>query len=130
MKGELVPFELALKLKEKGYPQNFSRRKSIIAPSYHYYNSKGLVDGAVDDDGFVAYASAPLIFQVLKWLREEKNIHIAVDIMKAYPAGNLIYWGYNIVLVDKYEVYHHDWNSDPYEEAALSGIEYVLDNLI
>jgi hypothetical protein len=66
----------------------------------------------------------------LKWLREEKKIHVEIDIMKAYPEAKLIYWGYNIVLIDKYEVYHFEWNSNSFEQAALAGIEYVIDNLI
>lgn len=132
MKGELVPFELVLKLKEKGYPQNFGRRKSIFAPSYRYYNSKGLVDGAVDDDGLVAYASAPLIFQVLKWLREEKDIHISTT-----PYINEDYelkWLYNVIIIKVSNVctftekQGRDFTSS--DEAALAGIEYTLDHLI
>jgi hypothetical protein len=74
--------------------------------------------------------SAPTISQVLSWLRKEKNIHVDIDIMKPYPAAKLIYWGYKIVLIDKCEVYHFEWNSNSFEQAALAGIEFVLDNLI
>ena len=52
---DFVTFEIAKKLKEKGYPQNFSRRKSIKAASYHYYNFKGEIDGSVDDNHWVFF---------------------------------------------------------------------------
>jgi hypothetical protein len=127
---EFVAFEIAKKLKEKKFPQHWS--------DYHYVLENE------DDDFFevgekypkdiiyehIATIAAPTISQVLKWLREEKKIHVNIDIIKAYPAAKLIYWGYNIVLIDKYEVYHFEWNSNSYEEAAFAGIEYVLDNLI
>lgn len=129
MNEDFVPYELAVKLKEKGFDE----------PCYGYYYCNGGNDsfevcGNGDRDFLnsknLYRVAAPTISQVLKWLREEKKIHIAVDIMKAYPAANIIKWGYNVVLIDKYEVYHHDWNSDSYEQATLVGIEYVLDNLI
>jgi hypothetical protein len=130
---EIVTFELSKKLKENGFPQ----RPDYFHHSSYYewdglrkihplYNVNVWFDPCTNRDNLYF---APTISQVLKWLRDEKKIHVEIDIMKAYPEAKLIYWGYNIVLIDKYEVYHFEWNSNSYEEAALAGIEYVLDNL-
>jgi len=124
---EIVTFELAKKLKEKGFPQKTAGRYTMIDCFYHEDGKLFFNGGACDVNE--AY-TAPTISQVLKWLREEKNIHVAIDIMKAYTEAKLIYWGYNIVLIDKYEVYHFEWNSNSFEQAAIAGIEYILDNLI
>jgi hypothetical protein len=130
---DFVTFETAVKLKEKGFPQS---------PDYFNYNNYYEWDGLrkihplynvniwFDNINKKNLYFAPTISQVLKWLREEKEIHVEIDIMKAYPEAKLIYWGYNIVLIDKYEVYHFEWNSNSFEQAALTGIEYVLNNLI
>jgi hypothetical protein len=124
---EIVSFELAKKLKEKGFPQKTAGRYNMIDCFYHEDGKFFFNGGACDVNE--AY-TAPTISQVLKWLREEKKIHVEIDIMKAYPEAKLIYWGYNIVLIDKYEVYHFEWNSNSFEQAALAGIEYVLNNLL
>ena len=124
---EFVSFEIAKKLKEKGFPQKTEGRYNML-DCFYYEDGKLYSHGGACDVN-EAY-TAPTISQVLKWLREEKNIHVAIDIMKAYTEAKLIYWGYNIVLIDKYEVYHFEWNSNSFEQAAIAGIEYILDNLI
>ena len=68
--------------------------------------------------------NAPTISQVLKWLREEK-IHIVIN----FDGG--MDWYYQIALygLTTYEKEsEHKYNS--YEQAALAGIEYVLNKLI
>lgn len=129
MKEDFVGYDLAVKLKEKGFDE----------PCYGYYHLNGGDDSfeLCGNDSFDFLNSlnrfriaSPFISQALKWLREEKKIHVEIDLMKAYPEAKLTYWGYNIVLIDKYEVYHFEWNSNTYEQAALAGIEYVIDNLI
>lgn len=125
--SDFVTFELAKKLKEKGFPQKTAGRYNMI-DCFYYEDGKMFFHGGACDVN-EAY-TAPTISQVLKWLREEKKIHVNIDIMKSYPGAKLIYWGYNIVLIDKYEVYHFEWNSNSFEQAALAGIEYVLNNLL
>lgn len=75
----------------------------------------------------------PLISQVLDWLRTEKNIDIViypVDADVAFMGGEYILSVYNCGKRD-YKIhnnnidYHAKW-----EDAAVTGIEYVLDNLI
>jgi hypothetical protein len=70
---------------------------------------------------------APTISQVLKWLREEKCLHIEIQ----YIFSEETIWDFEVVLIGSYERW---WNEseplDSYEQAAIAGIEYVLDNLI
>lgn len=125
MKEDLVPFELAVKLKENGfdYKCHYCYKNSIIMsqcsePLNHNVDA-------------VIY-SAPTISQVLKWLREEKKIYIEI----------FLYDGKYSCLVKDItricdDLFHKCLNEDTddeeyatYEQAALAGIEYVLDNLI
>ena len=128
---DFVPFELAKKLKEKGFPQHITD-DAYIVDNYgeDEYNIGDrlpipLIPDYMDD------AAAPTISQVLKWLREEKKIHIMIDF---WPAGysaeifteigkdrNSFCWERYIDECDYY---------DSYELAALAGVEYCLDNLI
>lgn len=59
-------------------------------------------------------------------MREEKRLHIAIDIW-----GRT--WGYDIIELTSgnslhWTAYREDIKS--YEDAALDGIEYIMDNLI
>ena len=125
---KIVPFKIAQNLKEKGF--------SI--PS-------GEVIGKYDSDGvyhsqlYINFTEtmdskeiiAPTISQVLKWLREEKKIYIMINFWPGGYCGeifteigkdrNSFCWEKYINECDYYETY---------EQAALAGIEYVLDNLI
>lgn len=134
MNEGFVPFELAKKLQEKGfdceYPFAMYDKYEQFCPLYssdkYYFR--------IDD--FVKHAFiAPTISQALKWLREEKNIHIEF-VAAAY--------GYNYIVSDtpekggtdrhcsaiKYEGPNDGGAWDEYEAAAIAGIEYCLDNLI
>ena len=76
----------------------------------------------------------PQIYQVLDWLRTEKEIDIVI-----YPIdASTIYMGGEKYILS---IYHHakrdykihHYNIDKYvkwEDAAVAGIEYVIDNLI
>ena len=131
---EIVSFEIAKKLKEKGFPQHITDEAYIVDNYGEDECDIGdrlpipLIPDYTDD------VAAPTISQVLKWLREEKEIDIVI-----YPIdGNTVFMGgekYILsVYINKKRDYklHHD-NIDKYvkwELAALAGIEYVIDNLI
>lgn len=71
------------------------------------------------------------IWQVLKWLREEKKIHIIVEIADSgwyYTIYPNIRWEDGKLKSDKYIMSFK--NKSSFELAVLAGIEYVLDNLI
>ena len=139
---DFVTFEIAKKLKEKGftckYPFGMYNESGSYCPlttssdyvtcesgykyrCYYDYND-------FDENDFIA----PTISQVLKWLREEKLILIGLSPMQEYDGNEMIEWCSTIYKADKQggmswmeELYY-----ESYEQAALAGIEYILDNLI
>ena len=128
---DFVSFELAKKLKEIGF----------LVKCFAFYTTVGILHCVESEGAHETYldlmetnnfgrghcVDAPLICQVLKWLREEKKIHVAIG----YSGETE--WRYVIVFLgDKYfenpNIIHKHFNS--YESAALAGIEYILDKLI
>ena len=127
---DIVPFELAKKLKEKGYPQRTFGDYDMIGSTY-FEDGRYYKDGCICNKND-AY-TAPQIHQVLKWLREEKKIYIVTDPFPSYSNVNNVTWVYKLK-------YNNDGDSinfkeslfsfGSYEEATTAGIEYALNNLI
>ena len=130
---DFVPFELAVKLKEKGFPQHIAEDAYII-DNYgedEYQIGDRLPIPLIPD--YMDDIAAPTISQVLKWLREKKKYHIEF-------VGNAC--GYLFIISDipsegGTDRYCSDYSGpndggtwDKYEDCAIAGIEYVLDNLI
>lgn len=159
---DLVTFEISKKLEEKGFNYKclyVYNKEQIINPEIvkefgnlsddGYYDLTKEGGGELDWDLVYIYefqlmqyrdvtvlkeiVRAPTISQVLKWFREEKNIHIEV-----YTNAS----GYNYIISDTPKLGGTDryWNTyegpndsgcwDSYEEVILSAIEYAIDNLI
>ena len=130
---EIVSFEIAKKLKEKGFPQR---------PDYFNYSSyydwdglrkiHSLSNASVWFDPNISRDNiyfAPTISQVLKWMREEKRIEAGA----VWDNRDGKWVGYvNEMdmpdLVGEYVLPNNTYDS--YELAALAGVEYVIDNLI
>ena len=124
---EICGFKIAKKLKEKGYQQE---PKSGVPNQYYEWdglrNIHPLYVEAVwyesENKEYLYYA--PTISQVLKWLREEKQIEVVVlgqdYIGGPYFADIFTKDG----LMNKAEPY------PKWELAAIAGVEYTLDNLI
>jgi hypothetical protein len=140
---EIVTFELAKKLKEKGFKQGYNTFG--YNPVFSDENTiKYIRDiGAYETEYFGINVPCPNIYQVLKWLREEKDIHIEPCILADADTdadGKVIneftYWSFIIMSIANgdmiYFEYEHidDKRFDSYEEATIDGIEYVIDNLI
>lgn len=126
---DYVSFEIAKKLKEKGFSGGCS----------HYYRTKSkdlfMIFPCEDWSDIEERINAPAIPQVLKWMRDVHNLHFEV-VGAAY--------GYNLIIsdtpnkggTDRYYSHAKDdgpndggaW--DEYEDCVMYGIEYVLDNLI
>lgn len=133
--GDFVNFELAKKLKEKGYPQHIAEDAYIID---NYGEEKYIIGDRLPIPLVPDYmddVSAPTISQVLKWLRKEKKISVEVGIHCLLKWMCTIY-GFNDELVD-FTQYSNNGIDDTvfilyetYEQAALAGIEYTIDNLI
>lgn len=120
MKEDFITFEIAKKLKEKGF--NWK-----VNAYYGKHDNLFVIHPAMDmNDSYYGH-SAPTIDQVLKWLRNEKKIFINVDVRTNLE------WYYEVWNINKKlsVLGNVDFNkSESYEESALAGIEYVIDNLI
>ena len=135
MKEDYVSFELAKKLKEKGFQER----------SIAYYDNFGVFrfnectcmsdDCIIDIAGLMwchnnktggTYIDAPTIAQVLKWLREKQ---IMVEIPISLMDDGVWCFGFRIQTKDFYErSINCDYES--WEQAALACIKYVLDKII
>ena len=131
---DFVPFEIAKKLKEKGftckypfamynelgsyYPLTTSSDYVTSESGYKYRCYYDYND--FDENDFIA----PTISQVLKWLRDEKGIHVCITL------GEFSDWVYEVSRIDGNMFCKAEDGFESYEQAALAGIEYVLDNLI
>ena len=128
MNEDFVTYELAVKLKEKGYPQHITD-DAYITDNYgedEYDIGDRLPIPLIPD--YMDDVAAPTISQVLKWLREEQGYNVNMRIYS--PDG----WYWTIQDRDGNYCCSYLTLSDDlfetYEQAALAGIEYVLDNLI
>lgn len=170
--SDLVTFEIAKKLKEKGFNEgceytfyNNYRVRDEIYEKHPGLSDDGYEDlrkkygGPYKDEEVYGYyieplklysrnstidinsitnnelCSCPNIYQVLKWLRKEKKISVEVGIHCSLKWMCTIY-GFSGELVD-FTQYTHNGIDDTvfilyetYEQAALAGIEYAIDNLI
>jgi hypothetical protein len=122
---DFVKYQIALKLKEKGF--------NWICSHYYRTKCKDLfkIFPCEDWSDIKDRINAPTISQVLKWFREDKNIHLIVEIADSgwyYTLYPNVRWEDGKLKSDKYIMSFKNKNS--YEEAALAGIEYVLDKLI
>lgn len=137
---EIVSFKLAKKLKEKGFrckhPIAMYNEDGMFCPLYtsadHNEDIKCIFGNReyYDYDDFDSRDFiAPTISQVLKWLREEKKLHI---VFPFYEDKGFYYYvqriGNAARIVSSFD--DSDTCFDTAELAALAGIKYCLDNLI
>ena len=148
MNNDFISFELAIKLQEKGFSQHQCDYAYIIEEN-HEDIEKEYVSFIRD---YLPTVSAPTISQVLKWLREEKNIDIEIhaDVgmlgIKVYSPYISTYTEFTLETspdVIRYrqnkfspitrlphEIIPAHIHFEEWEQAAITGIEYVLDKLI
>lgn len=121
---DFVDFDIAKKLKEKGF------REKVNA-YYGKHENIFEVHPSLDMNDCDYRCSAPTISQVLRWLREKNATHIEISLGRDG-------WYFEII---QYEYYEEEkeydcklktisFINDSYEEAAIAGIESVLNNLI
>lgn len=130
---DFVTYEIAVKLKEKGFKDLCFAYYTNTNDLYFNYSHKA---GAKYSDCYLShnlmpkesvsgkFVDAPTISQVLKWLRGKKKIHIIIP--ASFDEG---YW-WKVRDFNREISEYSDNEFDSYEEAALEGIEYVIDNLI
>lgn len=82
---------------------------------------------------------APTIAQALKWLRNTRELFISPCVITDYQDDfhrDTTYWSFIIANISSGDYIYIEYERvtenryDSYEQAALAGIEYVLDNLI
>ena len=137
---EFVPFEIAKKLKEKGFREDCLCH---YIDEYIVYNLESPIannqmwfcHNKYDNIWHRDNIDAPTISQVLKWLRKECGIFILVEPDILSPEYKLTF----TLRVKFYIKGEEDegfseryltYRRDSYELAVIAGIEYVLDNLI
>lgn len=122
MKEDFVTYDLAVKLKEKGFREHVRghyKSKCHLSVCSEPMNCNGSVSGDI---------SAPQIHEVLKWLREEKKIYCL-----PYFEQGIDMWLYAICRPScgcEYPEVISESIYDTYEQASIEGITWVLDNLI
>ena len=143
---EICSFEIAKKLKEKGFKEKCLTYYDVIDNVGLLYNTQYTNDlspcqytdllqshntdvSTYQSDDSEYCVDAPTISQVLKWLREMLEIDILPTIVISY-CDNL-----NRIRSYSCNIYSPRLNKpieteyfESYEEATLAGIEYVLDN--
>lgn len=128
MSEDFVPYKLAVKLKEKGFIGN-----GDIGCCCGFYCEEGfniniMYDDLNNNELLHNEYLRPSISQVLKWLRSEKKIYC----LPHFEQG-IDMWFFYIAKPQagcEFPEYMSESIYDTYEQAALAGIEYVLDNLI
>lgn len=141
---DFVPFEFAKKLKEKGFEEKCLTYYDVEDNVGLLYNTQytdealpcqytdllqchNTGEAETQPDDSEDCVDAPTISQALKWLREEKKIHIAIG----YSGETK--WRYVVIHLDEAYFYMPNITKkrlDSYEEAALAGIGYTLNELI
>lgn len=146
MNEDFVSFDLAKKLKEKGFKQKCLAYYDVEDNVGLLYNTQytdealpcqytdllqchNTGEAETQSDDSENCVDAPTISQALKWLREEKKLHIELWTVGKKP----IKWSHTITTLNHVGE-KQGWSSgergESYEAAAIAGIEYVIDNLI
>lgn len=135
---DFVTFEIAKKLKGKGFPQN---------PDYFNYSSyydwdglrkiHSLANASVWFDPNINRDNiyfAPTIEQAFKWLRNNKKTMISILPVAFNEKENKFFQYYcSIYYATKeftFELHERPGTFETYEECALEAIEYIIDKLI
>lgn len=144
---EIVSFELAKKLKEKGFKEkclayydiednvgllyNTQYTNEILPCQYiDLLQSHNSGEAEIQPDDSVDCIDAPSISQVLKWLREEKQLYVSVTYVPKIERCSGFYYTTIQHIGDYTSPIYTPGAWGDYESVALVGIEYVLDNLI
>lgn len=157
MNEDFIPFELAVKLRKKGFRENCIGYYDY-AGEFHYNCESAISNREIyfchnkyDNIWHSDLADTPTISQVLKWLRK-KNIDVEIEAatgmlgIKVYIPYICTYTEFTLETspdVIRYrqkkfsptarlphEIIPAHVHFKKWEDAALVGIEYVLDNLI
>lgn len=136
---DFVPYKLAVKLEEKGFKQGYNifGFRPIFSDET---TIKFISDiGAYENEYFGENITAPTISQILKWLRDTHKLFISPCVIADYQDDfhrDTTYWSFIVVNIESGDSIYREYERvtekryDTYEQAAIAGIEYCLDNLI
>lgn len=145
---DFVPFEIAKKLEAKGFDapciNAINRFKCTYRNGWCEYLDDRYEEFITREDLKPGDMLLPLIHQVLKWLRDDKKIHIEPLILVNDDTdaddkiiSQYTYWSFSITSIVSGNMLYFEYYDlidyrkfKSFEEAALAGIEYALDNLI
>ena len=154
---EIVSFEIAKKLKEKGFREKclayYTSEHTLYNNTICLTEDKYLCLSDIDYEEFLKsnneetrwenICDAPTISQVLKWLRVERKIYVEPCILADADTdadGKVIneytYWSFSVTHIETGDGIYFEYERiddkrfESYELAAIAGIEYCLDNLI
>ena len=133
---DFVNFDLAKKLKDKGFSGICS----------HYYRTKSkdlfMIFPCEDWSNIEERVNAPTISQVLKWPRE-KSIFVEPCVLAdadtdadGKAINEYTYWSFTVTNIETGDMIYFEYERiddkrfDSYEQSAIAGIKYVLDNVI
>lgn len=120
MNEDFVSYDLAVKLKEKGFDWKVCGMYTQCVKLIQF----DLLFKPKNWNELTGHYAAPTISQVLKWLREEKNTYVLVDFVDKS-------WLFDLRCLRTGFIAENDvCRYETYEQAAIAGIEYVLDNLL
>ncbi len=131
---DYVSFETAKLLKEKGFDEECS---------FAFYKDGRIVD-RYDSEFSYNYYDRPTLQMAMKWLREEHQLHISVDVAPIYGkvkdekgknTCGVLYWHYMASgewMNNKYNPRQKAFvvSEKSYEEAVEAALKYSLENLI
>lgn len=119
-----ITYEMGKKLKEKGYLHKYNTFG--YRPIYSDECTIKFINhiGAYDLEYYGEDIPCPSIPEVLKWLREEKQIYVSGEVEHEE------WFEYKIVNLTKNTRMNGTHVYKTYEKAIIAGIEYVLNNLI
>lgn len=129
---DFVTYDIAVKLKEKGFDWTcMAHFNNIIynEPTLNYNVTVDDIRGSnfKSLNKLDSFIDAPTISQVLKWLREEKGLHIEIR----YTFSEETLWDFEVLRIGSYKGWlNNRLPLNSYEQAALAGIDYVLNNLM
>lgn len=140
---DFVPFELAVKLREKGFAEEclayYTSEYTLCLNKVVLCDDKYLEVAEIDyeeclrsyntkkDRLLRTIVNAPTIPQVLKWLREDKKLHISIDVILVYDKYKYVFCITNLVNHDRDSTFE---KFDSHEPTAIAAIEYALNYLI
>ena len=98
-----------------------------IEPLKLYSRNSTIDINSITNNGL---CSCPNIYQVLKWLRDEKKLYVGVTYSPKIEGSQDFFYATIQYIGDYKKTIYPDDNYDRWEGAALNGIEYAIDNLI